>query len=219
MDFLQEDQTGMRAQLRVRWTLSPRFPPQPWIGCSGCGRPRPFTSSGKFRLNANGKKLDAWLIYRCTVCDQTWNRPVLTRTAVHSVGAARLAALQSNDPELVRVLEFDTETLGRYSSRIEDSGVIDVSKHVLEPVDGPSAEIEIRLDLEVRTSLRLDRCLATELGVSRTRLSELHESGRLRLDPDRKGALRRPILDGQRIGLELTGLDDEVLLRLRAIGP
>ena len=57
----------------------PRTPPQPWLACSRCRDIRPFRCSEKFRLNANGKRLDAWLIYRCGSCDNTWNRPVLER--------------------------------------------------------------------------------------------------------------------------------------------
>ena len=36
--------------------------------CGGCGKKREFVNSGKFRVNANGKNVDVWLIYRCSKC-------------------------------------------------------------------------------------------------------------------------------------------------------
>ena len=36
--------------------------------CGGCGKKQEFLNSGKFRVNANGNKVDVWLIYRCKKC-------------------------------------------------------------------------------------------------------------------------------------------------------
>lgn len=43
--------------------------------CQGCGKPVPFHDSGKTRLNANGKQLFQFAIFKCHR-DHTWNRPV-----------------------------------------------------------------------------------------------------------------------------------------------
>ncbi|MFC0803867.1 DUF1062 domain-containing protein [Ensifer sp. P24N7] len=76
--------------LQVRWTIIPLIPPQPWVACSGCGGVRAFESSNKIRLNANGRKLDAWLIYKCSTCDRTWNRPIFERRNVRDIRPAVL---------------------------------------------------------------------------------------------------------------------------------
>ena len=36
--------------------------------CGGCGKKMVFECAGKFRVNANGRRLDVWLIYRCQRC-------------------------------------------------------------------------------------------------------------------------------------------------------
>ena len=36
--------------------------------CGGCGKKQEFVNSGKFRVNANGNRVDIWLIYRCKKC-------------------------------------------------------------------------------------------------------------------------------------------------------
>jgi Protein of unknown function (DUF1062) len=97
--------------LQVRWTITPKIAPQPWVTCSGCGCLRAFASSDKIRLNANGRKLDAWLIYKCTICNRTWNRTIFERRHVRDVDAAALEALQSNDPDWIRAEAFNLEAL------------------------------------------------------------------------------------------------------------
>lgn len=37
-------------------------------GCSKCGAKTRFRNTKKFRVNANGNKLDVWLIYQCENC-------------------------------------------------------------------------------------------------------------------------------------------------------
>ena len=93
--------------LRVQWTITPASAPEPWLNCSRCRGTTRFRASGKIRVNANGKRLDAWLIYKCTSCDNTWNRPILERRHVSTIDPHLLASLQANDPELSRRLAFE----------------------------------------------------------------------------------------------------------------
>jgi hypothetical protein len=187
--------------LRVRWTIAPRIAPQPWIACSGCGSSRPFLSSGRIRLNANGKRLDAWLIYRCLACEKPWNRPLFERRHVRDIDRAMLDALHSNDPDWVRTQEFDIDALRRRTRQVAEFADVDISKEVLNEPGASATVLEIELLVPLSTSLRLDRLLTTELRLSRSRLNALYEEGRLRIDPDRKDVLRRRIRQGTRINL------------------
>ena len=99
--------------LRVLWTVVLRIAPQPWLNCNRCRGIRLFRSSGKIRVNANGKRLDAWLIYKCISCDSTWNRPILERRHVRTLDPLFLMSLRASDPELMRRLAFDAEKLRR----------------------------------------------------------------------------------------------------------
>ena len=93
----------MVGTLSVQWTVTPKFTPQPLRACNRCGAVTPFRSSGKIRLNANRKRIDAWLIYRCTACDKTWNRPILTiRACCRSPSSA---------PPTVTELEFEVASI------------------------------------------------------------------------------------------------------------
>lgn len=197
--------------LQVRWTIIPKFAPQPWIECSGCGSLRPFQSSNKIRLNANGRKLDAWLIYKCTVCDKTWNRPIFERRNVRDINPALLEALQANDPDWIRGETFNLEALRRRSQRIEEFPEFETRKELLR--DAPDWEhLEIELSVPFATSTRLDRLLASELRMSRAQLSVLHQSALLRTNPDRTDILRRRIRTGIRVTVNRSGLADKELV-------
>lgn len=191
--------------LRVQWTVIPRIAPQPWIACSGCGGLKPFRSSGKIRLNANGKKLDAWLIYKCLACGKSWNRPIFERQNVRDVNPAILHALHANDPEWIRAQAFDIAALQREAHRIDESGDSDVQKKSMGGKSGNWTALEIELSVPLPTGLRLDRLLAAGLRVSRSRLEALRDAEKLRTDPVHKDMLRRRIKHGLRITLDLSG--------------
>lgn len=193
--------------LRVRWTIVPRDCPRPVLACPTCGGDRPYHPSGKLRLNANGKRLDAWLIYKCDDCDRTWNRPIFERRLAADIPAADLAALRSADPAFVRRLAFDLAALRRKTSAIVQPDGLDVEKAIVGGNPG-TARVEIALVVPHSAGMRLDRLLSAELGCSRSRIVALAEEGRL-IVGDSRAALRRPPRDGQTISLLLTGADDE----------
>ena len=200
----------MCCSLRVRWTITPKTAPQPWIACSGCGGLRAFQSSGKIRLNANGRKLDAWLIYKCLTCEKTWNRPIFERQNVHDIDPAILEALQSNDMKWIRMESFNLDALKRKSQRIDEFPEFEIAKHVLhESLDWTRLEIELVAPLP--TGTRLDRLLASELKVSRSRLQTLHKHGLLRINPDRTDILRRRIKTGITVMIDLATMADREL--------
>ncbi|KAA1177697.1 DUF1062 domain-containing protein [Rhizobium tropici] len=189
--------------LQVRWTISPRTSPQPWIACSGCGYPRPFRSSGKIRLNANGKRLDAWLIYKCIDCDKTWNRTLFERRTIHDLGPSALEALQRSDPDWVRAQEFDLDGLKRKAKRIEEPPDVIIRKEAIRAVSGWTL-LDIEISTEFPINLRLDRLLASELAISRSRLQALRDGNKLKARPDSSDFLRHRPKDGMRISLDLS---------------
>jgi len=189
--------------LHIEWTIKPKNPPRPILACSTCGGARPYRSSGRIRLNANGKRLDAWLIYKCVDCDGTWNRTIFERQSVRSIDPATLEAMQASTPDFVAQLEFDADALRGMAGRIEEDPQADIGRRiVLAAADWK--RIEIALILPSPASLRLDRLLAAELGLSRSRLQKLFETGEIAARPDRKDALRRGIRHGTVITLDLS---------------
>src|SRR6478735_4032528 len=143
--------------LRMRWTLAPLTPPRPLLNCSRCGGTRPFRSSGKVRLNANGKRLDAWLIYKCRDCDGSWNRPLFERRNVRDLDPETLGALETSASKWVERRAFDLADLKRSAGRVEPSGESRVEKRTLSEPPPPWSSLEIVLEIAAQTAVRLDR--------------------------------------------------------------
>ncbi|WP_292189134.1 DUF1062 domain-containing protein [Mesorhizobium sp.] len=85
----------MSSILRMRWAIAPKTAPRPHINCNRCGGLKPYHCSGKFRVNANGKRIDAWLIYRCIDCNNSWNFGILERCNRRDIEPALLHSLEA----------------------------------------------------------------------------------------------------------------------------
>ncbi|RWE64008.1 DUF1062 domain-containing protein [Mesorhizobium sp.] len=198
----------MSSALLVRWTIAPAIAPRPLINCNRCGGVRPYRCSEKFRVNANGKRIDVWLIYRCVSCDNSWNFTILERQNRHDIEPALLAALESNDPALARRFAFDAAALRNRAGRLEESSDVTVRKELLDGEPGRADALALELRLEGTTPLRLDRLLAGELGLLRSSLQALDDRRRLTLEPDGAKALRKPVRDDLAVRIDLAGEAD-----------
>ncbi|RWL43577.1 MAG: DUF1062 domain-containing protein [Mesorhizobium sp.] len=193
----------MSSTLRVHWTIAPAIAPRPLINCNRCGDIKPYRCSEKFRVNANGKRIDVWLIYRCVSCDNSWNFTILERRNRRDIEPALLTALESNDPALARCFAFDATALRNRAGRVEESRDVTVRKRLMDGEPGHADALALELRLEGTTPLRLDRLLAGELGLSRSRLQTLDDRGLLTIEPDGAKALRKPVRDGLAVRIDL----------------
>ena len=198
----------MSSTVRIHWAITPQIAPQPLINCNRCGGVKAYRCSGKFRVNANGKRIDVWLIYRCVDCDNSWNFGIFERCNRRDIEPALLQAFESNDPGLARRHAFDMVALRNQVGRVEEFPDVAVHKRLLGGARDRAAALELRLGLEMPTSLRLDRLLAGELGISRSRLQALEERRLLIVDPDGDKALRKPARQGMTIRIDLAGEPD-----------
>lgn len=193
---------------RFLWTIVPQIFPQPWRSCGNCGVQRPFCCSGKFRLNANGKRLDAWLIYRCTACDNSWNLTIVDRRPTRELDAKLLAAFQVSDAALVRRYAFDIGWLGQFAKRIDQFDAVEVHKAPRGCQMTRDGWAKIELAVPAQISLRLDRFLAGELRLSRNAIATLEDNGALVAE----SPLNRPVRDGATIAVRLDRIDAARLL-------
>ncbi|PDQ20314.1 hypothetical protein CN311_14710 [Mesorhizobium sanjuanii] len=198
----------MSSILRILWAIAPKTAPRPHINCNRCGAFKAYHCSGKFRVNANGKRIDAWLIYRCIDCDNSWNFGVLERRNRRDIEPALLHALEGNDPALARRHAFDVVALRSRVGRVEEFPDVTIRKEALDDRPEKTTALELQLELEMPTSLRLDRLLAGELGISRSRLQSWEDKRLLIVAPDGAKALRRPARPGTVIRVDLAGEAD-----------
>lgn len=209
----------MSGPLSVLWTVSPAFAPDPWLHCSRCGQARPFASSGRFRVNANGRRLDAWLVYRCTGCGRTWNRPVLDRRPLDRLAPGLRAALEANDSDLAERIAFDLPDLARHAHRIERREGITIVRSPVRLAPQQPDWLDLRIVATAAVRARLDRVLAEGLGLPRARIRRLCEEGRLSFQPPGARPLRRPLPGRLGLALALSGLPDRHAIAEAAARP
>ncbi|MDX2938161.1 DUF1062 domain-containing protein [Streptomyces ipomoeae] len=85
------------------WVVAPTCLPLVLRRCHTCASER-FRANGKFRVNANHKLIDAWLLVLCTACGDTAKLTVLERMNVRSVRPELLDRMHDNDPGLAAEL-------------------------------------------------------------------------------------------------------------------
>ncbi len=208
----------MSGILQVQWTVTPITAPQPIRPCNSCKRAQPFRSSRKFRLNANGKRLDAWLIYKCAGCGSTWNLPVFERRNVREIDPEILQALQSNDPALADTLAFDIGVLRPYAHEVLQSGDVAVHKQTLSLGQNIWSHLDILIEAPRSVPMRTDRLLARELKLPRKQQQRLSRVGQLGGHGLEERFLRRPVRDGMRLVIDLRPLENQADIARAAAG-
>ena len=68
--------------------------------CGGCGKKKQFINTGRFRVNANGNKVDVWLIYQCEKCKHSWNLTIYERKKPSKIDPEEYQRFLDNDEEL-----------------------------------------------------------------------------------------------------------------------
>lgn len=184
----------MSSIIMAEWTVIPLSAPQPRRHCPTCAQSRNFSSSGRVRLNANGKQMDAWLIYKCAHCDQTWNRPILERRPVCDVDATDLQAMQDSDPDWVRAHEFDVTALKRHCAQLSHTPQVTLVRVTQQNATTDWSEITLQLKPQHPTGLRLERVICQGWQMSRSQLQKLERAGNIAIEPQTKNALKRPLL-------------------------
>lgn len=67
--------------------------------CPGCGVKTNYRNTKRFRVNANGNRLDVWLIYQCEKCKHTLNLTVYERQKAASIPKDEYQLFLNNDEE------------------------------------------------------------------------------------------------------------------------
>ncbi|EMD26695.1 DUF1062 domain-containing protein [Amycolatopsis azurea] len=156
------------------WVVVPTCLPTVLRRCHACASGR-FRANGKFRVNANHKLLDVWLLVRCTVCGDTAKLTVLERVNVRSVRPELLNRLHENDPGLAAELLADPSVLRRNHVSLDWEGAWRLC------VDPPCHQDfrDVSVHFAARIPVRPVRLIAEGCGLSRAEVERLIEEGKV----------------------------------------
>jgi hypothetical protein len=135
------------------------------LRCAGCRSESATTGEGRFRINANGKLLDVWLLARCISCDRTSKLTVHERAPVRSVDPAELHGYRANDPELVASRLLDPLLARRNRFTLDWTGAWRLDAPPAWP--GGAWPVQVDVLFEDPVPVRPDRLIAQGLGLSR----------------------------------------------------
>ncbi|MEU6943865.1 DUF1062 domain-containing protein [Streptomyces sp. NPDC046316] len=159
-----------------RWVVTPTCLPLVIRRCHTCASER-FRADGKFRVNANHKLIDAWLLVLCTGCGETAKLTVLERMNVRSVRPELLNRLHDNDPRLAAELLQDpvVRRRNRIALDWDDAWRLDTggSDHLDREV------VDVSVHFAARIPVRPVRLIAEGCGVSRSEAERLITEGKL----------------------------------------
>jgi len=163
----------MNRNLRKQWIVTPDELPAVIRRCPKCGKKTEFKNSGKFRVNANGRLIDVWLIYRCGECDTSWNMAVWERAEAGRLDADEYQGFLKNDPVLAVKYGNDRELFAKNKAEAADTK----AEYRLLEVDTPflcmaDSAMEIEVKVPAGFDLRADLFLVRQLSVSRSRIKK-----------------------------------------------
>ncbi|MCX5192899.1 DUF1062 domain-containing protein [Streptomyces sp. NBC_00249] len=161
------------------WVVVPTCLPVVLRRCHRCPSGR-FRAHGKFRVNANHKLLDAWLLALCAVCGDTTKITVLERVNVRSVRPEFLNRLHDNDPGLAAELLQDpvVRRRNRIALDWDDAWTLETDGSD-RPDQSEGEAIEVSVRFPVRIPVRRLRIVAEGLGLSRAESERLLADGNL----------------------------------------
>lgn len=162
------------------WEIKVKNTPALKRKCNHCNNNR-FYCSHKFRMNAQKRNIDVWLIYRCTACDSTYNLTILSRTKPELIKKDLFLKFSENDEDLSREYAFSSETGRKNGVELDYSSVeYEVLHDDISINDFLNAEEE-RIAFKIQThfefGLKLSSVVRLCLGLSANLYRRMIEAG------------------------------------------
>lgn len=158
------------------WRVRPHALPVIRRRCRACPSSE-FRTQGKFRVNANHKLLDVWLLALCAECGDTAKLTVLERGHVRGIDPAALRGFHDNDASLAARLLTDPQLAHRNGITLDWS---EAWRLDMDPIELPKADIlDVSVTFTHRIPLRTTSLIAMGLGVPRAEVTRHIAAGRL----------------------------------------
>ena len=144
--------------------------------CHACGSER-FRASGKFRVNANHKLIDVWLLVLCSGCGDTAKLTVLERVTVRSIRPELLDRLHGNDLGLTAELLQDPLVQRRNRVALDWENAWRLDTGGSDRLDREVIDVSVRF--AARIPVRPVRLIAEGCGLPRAEVERLLAEGKV----------------------------------------
>ena len=161
----------------VFWEVKYLSPPKTIHYCKKCGMKTEHVSSGLFRVNAQQKSLDIWLIYRCVNCKTTWNLTIYSRINPKSIDRKLLDKFIGNDREFTQRYAMDTDLLKKNGAETEIP-----SYSVTGDAIDFTEDVQLKIVSEYPSKVKVSKILREKLSLTKKVFDEMVSSGVIRLE-------------------------------------
>lgn len=157
---------------KIVWEVQYLSKPSVVKHCKKCGTKKEFICSGQFRINAQRKYLDIWLIYKCSSCNTTWNAAVYSRISPQTLDTRFLEAFHKNDQDIVEQYAMDIEFLRGNGVEIKLPQYSVRGEAFL-----PNESIELEIRSEYSFPIKLSSIVRDKLQLSQKEYAKLISDG------------------------------------------
>ncbi len=151
--------------------------------CPKCSRKTHFINTKKFRVNANGSKLDIRLIYQCEECKHTLNLSIYERQKVSSIPKNEYQCFLDNHEELAEMYGKSIQLFRKNKAAVDFERVdYDYVKlgETMECSDfEESAAVSINNPYQLK--IRPEKQIAEVFGLSRSQVKSLLKEGKIEI--------------------------------------
>ncbi len=159
-----------------------------WIirNCPKCGTKTHYINTKKFRVNANGNRLDIWLIYHCVECRHTFNLAIYERKKVSSIAKEEYQCFLDNDKQLAEMYGKNVQLFRSNKADIDFDrlhyGLVKLYETIESSIWGEQILITVKNPCQIK--IRSEKLPAMVLGLSRNQVKSLLEKGEIELKTD-----------------------------------
>ena len=195
----------------ITWEVKVKNTPLLIKKCSHCDSDR-FYCSDKFRMNAQKKNIDVWLIYRCVKCDNTCNLTLLSRSKPDLIDKTLFHSFSMNDKDTAWKYAFSTEMERKNNLRLDyDSVEYEVIPNTsLEDLLNLSNEvIKIHIKCEFEFDLKLSSLIRRRFSLSANQVKRMFEDGIITISGN-KPPQKHKVKNGDMILIQREGLSKSI---------
>ena len=156
------------------WQVRPAAVPDVYRHCKKCGTKTAFASSGLFRVNAQRKSLDIWLIYNCRSCGTSWNAAIFSRISPQALDHHTLEQYMVNDPALAASWAANLPFLRALGCEVSPP-----EYEITGEAFSPTESVELQIHAPIPLPIRVSALLRDKLNLSRRDFETLLDKGRL----------------------------------------
>lgn len=167
----------------IEYRILPRHAYKIQRNCSGCKGKSNYINTGNFRVNANGNRIDVWLIYQCEKCRHTYNLTVHERVKPTEIPEENYKRFLANDAKLALEYGMDKALLARNKAFISDDDMeYDLFPKIQNEVPERQEEIlktQIILENPYGLKVREDKLVSEILKISRSKAKKILTQGKV----------------------------------------